>query len=39
MALLNYPVITSGEYRHQGSFNNLLGTDQAALAKLSVDRK
>lgn len=37
--LLSYPVITSGEYRHQGSFNNLLGTDQAALAKLSVDQQ
>lgn len=25
--ILCYPVISSGEYRHTGSFNNLLGTD------------
>lgn len=26
-AILSYPVITSGEYAHQGSFQNLLGKD------------
>ncbi|MFC6171176.1 alpha/beta hydrolase [Loigolactobacillus jiayinensis] len=40
--LLCYPVITTGQYCHQGSFTNLLGADQTDLAKrtkLSVEQQ
>lgn len=37
--ILSYPVITSGEFAHQGSFNNLLGDqpDPALLAAMSLE--
>lgn len=37
--VLCYPVITSGEYAHRGSFNNLLGTEpnEALLHKVSLE--
>lgn len=40
-AILSYPVITSGEYAHRGSFDNLLGeksTDEAALESVSLEK-
>ncbi|MEZ4637660.1 MAG: alpha/beta hydrolase [Caldilineaceae bacterium] len=37
--ILCYPVISSGEFRHQGSFDNLLGehADEAARAEMSLE--
>lgn len=38
--LLSYPVITSGEKGHQGSFQNLLGADyETKKAELSIEKK
>ncbi len=40
--ILSYPVITSGEYAHRGSFDNLLGdkcNDQELLTLLSVEKQ
>jgi acetyl esterase/lipase len=38
--ILCYPVITSGEYAHRGSFQNLLGEREAELgAKLSLENQ
>ncbi|MCP4398865.1 MAG: alpha/beta hydrolase [bacterium] len=39
--ILAYPVITSGEFRHAGSFQNLLGDnpDQSLLKELSLERQ
>ncbi len=39
--ILCYPVITSGEYRHQGSFRNLLGAeaDQEQMELLSLENQ
>lgn len=39
--LLCYPVITSGEYAHKGSFQNLLGEDPEAglMEKLSLEKQ
>jgi acetyl esterase/lipase len=37
--ILSYPVISSGEFAHRGSFNNLLGldADEAALKEMSLE--
>jgi acetyl esterase/lipase len=37
--ILSYPVISSGEYAHRGSFNNLLGVDapEEALQEMSLE--
>ncbi|MBQ9141051.1 MAG: alpha/beta hydrolase [Lachnospiraceae bacterium] len=37
--VLCYPVITSGEYAHRGSFNNLLGDRQELLEKMSLEKQ
>lgn len=38
--ILSYPVITSGEFAHRGSFENLLGDRQEELAeKLSLEKQ
>ncbi len=39
-AVLSYPVITSGEYAHRGSFNALLGEDasEEALSYMSLEK-
>lgn len=39
--ILCYPVITSGEYAHRGSFNNLLGTDMPSeqLYSMSLEKR
>lgn len=37
--LLCYPVITSGEFAHRGSFDNLVGDDAGLLAKLSLENQ
>ncbi len=40
--ILSYPVITSGEFAHRGSFDNLLGErkdDPAWLARLSLENR
>jgi len=36
-AVLCYPVITSGEKAHRGSFNNLCGTDKALTELMSLE--
>ncbi len=38
-SILAYPVITSGEFAHRGSFNNLLGKDASSeeLSKVSLE--
>lgn len=37
--LLCYPVITSGEFAHRGSFDILTGNDEELLAKLSLENQ
>lgn len=37
--LLCYPVITSGEFAHRGSFDNLTGGDDSLLEKLSLEKQ
>jgi len=39
--ILSYPVITSGEYAHRGSFENLLGPDpsQESLEEMSLEKQ
>jgi acetyl esterase/lipase len=39
--ILSYPVITSGEFAHRGSFNNLLGTDSGSesLYEMSLEQQ
>jgi acetyl esterase/lipase len=39
--ILSYPVISSGEFAHQGSFNNLLGTpsDAELLEMMSLEKQ
>ncbi len=37
--VLCYPVITSGEYAHRGSFNNLLGDRAELLEKMSLEKQ
>ncbi len=39
--ILSYPVITSGEYAHRGSFENLLGPDASpdALEEMSLEKQ
>lgn len=39
--ILSYPVVTSGEYRHQGSFEKLLGTgaDPVLLEQVSIEKQ
>lgn len=37
--LLCYPVITSGEFAHRGSFEKLVGEDAALLDKLSLEKQ
>lgn len=37
--LLCYPVITSGEYAHRGSFEKLAGDDEALWEKLSLEKQ
>lgn len=39
--ILSYPVITSGEFAHRGSFENLLGenTDEKMLEKMSLEKQ
>lgn len=37
--ILCYPVITSGEFAHRGSFENLCGDDKELLAKLSLENQ
>ena len=38
-AVYVYPVITSGEYAHRGSFRNLCGEDTALMAALSLETR
>ncbi len=37
--LLCYPVITSGEFAHRGSFDNLLGDRQELLEEMSLEKQ
>ncbi len=37
--ILAYPVITSGEYAHRGSFDNLLGEQQELLSEVSLEHQ
>lgn len=37
--ILSYPVITSGEHAHRGSFDNLLGDRQDLLDKMSLENQ
>lgn len=39
--ILSYPVISSGEFAHRGSFDNLVGTDadQSLLDKVSLEKQ
>lgn len=37
--ILCYPVITSGEFAHRGSFDNLVGEDKELLEKLSLENQ
>lgn len=37
--ILCYPVITSGEFAHRGSFDNLTGGDDSLLEKLSLEKQ
>lgn len=37
--ILAYPVITSGEFAHRGSFENLLGEDTARMAEVSLEHQ
>lgn len=37
--ILSYPVITSGEYAHRGSFENLLGEKEELLEKVSLEHQ
>ena len=37
--ILSYPVISSGEYAHRGSFNNLSGNDDVLAKELSLEFK
>jgi len=37
--ILSYPVITSGKYRHEGSFNNLAGDNQEMRDYLSMENR
>lgn len=37
--LLAYPVITSGEFAHRGSFDNLVGEDKELLEFLSLEKQ
>lgn len=40
--ILNYPVISSGEYAHEGSFQNLMGaaaSDEKRRAELSIEKQ
>jgi len=38
-AVYVYPVITSGEYAHRGSFKNLCGDDETLAASLSLEKR
>lgn len=35
--ILGYPVITSGPFAHRGSFDHLVGSDEALLAEMSLE--
>lgn len=37
--ILSYPVITSGEKAHRGSFNNLCGDDKELVEKMSLEKQ
>lgn len=37
--LLNYPVISAGEYAHRGSFENLVGSDAALTETMSLEKQ
>lgn len=37
--VLSYPVITSGEFAHRGSFDNLIGENEALLELMSLEKQ
>ena len=37
--ILSYPVITSGEFAHRGSFEHLLGDDESLLEQVSLEKQ
>lgn len=37
--ILAYPVITSGEYAHRGSFEKLCGSDEELIARMSLEKQ